>query len=70
MYNILPVSNNLYKWGLADDRYCPKYHVIKDIVYVFIECEQNKNVLDHVQQVLMFVFKIEFCMNNCCFTDG
>ena len=26
-----------------------------------IECEQNKNVIDYIKQVVMFVFNIDFC---------
>ena len=56
--NILPVRNNLYKWGLADDRYCPQCHVIEHVVHVFIECEQNKNFFDYIKHVVKYTFKI------------
>ena len=63
LYNILPVRNNLYKWGLADDRYCPKCHGIEDIVRVFIECEQYKNFFDYIKHVVKYTFNIDFVMD-------
>ena len=63
LFNILPVRNNLYKWILADDRYCPHCHVIKDIVHVFIECQHNKNFFDYIKHVVKYNFNIDFVMD-------
>ena len=36
LYDMLPVRENLFKWGLLDNDLCLKYKETEDVVHAFI----------------------------------
>ena len=66
LYNLLPVRNNLFKWGIADDKYCPHCHVIEDVVHAFVECDLNKRFFIYVKRVVMYTFNVDIHVNTYC----
>ena len=57
---LLSVRKNLYKWGLADDAYCPHCHMTEDIVHAFMECELKKTFYEFLKHVVKLTFNIHF----------
>ena len=60
LYNLLPERKNLYKWGLADDEYCPHCHMTEYIVHAFMEYDLNKPFYEFLKQVVKLTFNIHF----------
>ena len=58
LYNMLPVRNNLFKWGLAYDNLCLKCKKSEDVLHAFISCKANERFFKYLKDLVLRAFNL------------